>query len=106
MAAARLVVQLPVSESTDFDSLLDVENALALSLLKDRAAAVDGHQLGQGKFSIFIVPGAAPGTIVDRVRTALAQDGMLDGALIAMQASADDPYSVVWPDNYSGTFAL
>ena len=106
MAAPRLVVQLPVSESTDFDSLIDIENALTLSFLKDRAATVDGHQLGLGKFNIFIVPRAAPEPVVDRVKSALAQDGMLDRALIAKQASANEPYSVVWPENYKVAFAL
>ena len=104
MAAERLVVQLPVSESTDFDSLIDFENALTLSFLKDKAAAVDGHEIGQGWFNVFIVPRAAPESIVERVKALLAQMGMLDNALIARRANPHDQYAVIWPDNYRGAF--
>ena len=106
MAAERLVVQLPVSESTDFDSLIDLENALTLSFLKDRAATVDGHQLGQRKFNIFISPREASGPVVERVKAALAEGGVLEEALIAMRTGASGPYSAVWPDHYRGTFTL
>jgi hypothetical protein len=104
MAAERLVVQLPVSESTDFDSLIDLENALTLSFLKDKAAAVDGHEIGQGWFNVFIVPRAAPEPIVDRVKALLAQMGVLDNARIARRADPQERYAVIWPDNFRGTF--
>ena len=106
MVAERLVVQLPVSESTDFDSLIDIENALTIAFLDDRAAAVEGHQLGQGRFNLFIAPAAAPGPVVDRLKAALAHDGMPKGTVIARRAGAHEPFVVVWPADYSGTFVL
>ncbi len=105
-ADERLVVQLPLSESTDFDELIEIENTLTLSFLKDRAAAMDGHALGDGRFNIFVVPRAASGAVIARIKASLAESGLLDEALIARRTNAQEPYSVVWPHGYRGTFEL
>ena len=102
----RLVVQLPLSESTDFDELIEIENTLTLSFLNDRAAAMDGHALGERTFNIFVVPRAAWGAVIARIKASLAESGLLDEALIARRTNAQEPYSVVWPDDYRGTFEL
>jgi hypothetical protein len=102
----RIVVQLPLSESTDFDELIEIENTLTLSFLKDRAAAVHGHALGDGSFNIFVVPRAASGAVIARIKASLAESGLLDEALIAKRTNAQEPYSVVWPHGYRGTFEL
>jgi hypothetical protein len=104
--ARMIVVQLPLSESTDFDEPIDIENRLTLSFLKDRAAAVDGHALAGGNFNIFIMPHADPGAIIDRIKASLAESGVLDEAIIARRRSAQEAYSVVWPHGYRGTFEL
>ena len=106
MAGERLVVQLPISASTDFDELLDIENTLTLAFLEDRTAVVDGHALKGKAFSVFIVPRADPDAIVDRVKATLAESGVLDEALIARQGSAAAAWSVVWPAGYTGTFEI
>ena len=102
MAGERLVVQLPISGSTDFDELLEIENALTLAFLEDRTAIVDGHALKGEVFSVFIVSRADPGAIVDRVKVTLAERGVLDEALIARQGSAVEAWSVVWPAGSAG----
>jgi len=106
MSDDRLVVQLSLSESTDFDELLDVENTLTLAFLKDRAAMVDGHALKGKAFNIFIVPRADPGAVMDRVRASLADSGLLDEAVIARRVGGADAWSVVWPAGYSGVFEV
>ena len=102
----RLVVQLPLSEATDFDELIDIENTLTLAFLKDRAGAVDGHALGKRSFNIFVVPRAGPDTVIDRIKKSLAESGVLDEALIGRRTSAREPYAVVWPDGYRGKLEL
>lgn len=104
MSDERLVVQLTLSESTDFDELLDIENQLTLAFLRDRAALVDGHAMAGKAFSIFVVPRAAPDSVVDRIKAALAESGLLEEALIARRASAAEAWSVVWPAGYTGRF--
>ena len=104
MSDERLAVQLSLSESTDFDELLDIENRLTLAFLKDRAATVDGHALAGKAFSIFVVPRADPDGVLERIKTALAESGVLDEALIARRAGAAETWSVVWPAGYEGRF--
>src|SRR6185503_8438617 len=103
MSDERIVVQLPLSGSTDFDELIDIENALTLAFLKDRAAAVESHTLSGKAFNISIAPRADPSAVVDRIKAALAESGVLDEALIGTRSTAKEPYSVVWPAGYKGT---
>ncbi len=105
MSEAQLVVQLPVSASTDFDELIDIENSLTLAFLKDRIATVEGHTLAGSAFNIFIVPRDRE-TIVARVKAVLADSGVLDEAIIATRSSAKGPCSIVWPEGYSGTIEI
>ena len=103
MPDERLVVRLSLSESTDFDELLDVENTLTLAFLKDRAAMVDGHALKGKALDIFIAPRGDADAVVDRVKASLAASGVLDEAIIARRASGAG-WSVVWPGGYNGKF--
>jgi len=47
----QLVLQFSISERTDFDALLSLENVLQIVLGSDHA--VDGHDLGSSEFNIF-----------------------------------------------------
>ena len=104
MADERLVIQLSLSGSTDFDELLDIENTLTLAFLKDRTAIVDGHALKGKAFNIFIVPRGDAGAVLDRVKAALAESGVLDEAIIARRTGGEGVWSVVWPAGYRGKF--
>jgi len=104
MSDERWVVQLSLSDSTDFDELLDIENKLTLAFLKDRAAAVDGHALAGKAFNIYVVPRAAPDAVLEQIKAALAGSGVLDEALIARRTGAVEAWSVVWPIGYAGRF--
>lgn len=102
----QLVVQLAVSESTDFDSLINVENGIIQMFEQDHGALVDGHDIGQGRFNIFIRPSASWASVLGRVRAFLEFRGFADHAVVARRASATERYEVVWPADYRGTFEL
>jgi hypothetical protein len=105
-ASDQLVVQLPLSEATDFDSLIGIENGLIELFKKNHGAHVDGHDIGQGRFNIFIVPDESWAPALGRIRAFLEFRGMLDGALIAWRPGGGEDYEVVWPTDYGGTFEL
>lgn len=48
----QLVLQFSISDTTDFDELIDLEGQLILTL-RD-AHIVDGHDFGSGEMNIFI----------------------------------------------------
>jgi hypothetical protein len=99
----QLVVQLRVSESTDFDSLISVENGIIQMFERDHGAVVDGHDIGKGRFNIFIHPNGSWAPIVGRVRAFLEFQGVHD-AVVARRPNATEQYEVVWPTDYQGTF--
>jgi hypothetical protein len=81
--AIRIAIQLPLSESTDFDSLIGVEEGLADVLKGQGGVEVDGHDIGQGKFNIYVLSEAPPAPLLGRIRAYLEFRGLLDQATIA-----------------------
>jgi hypothetical protein len=48
----QLVIQFPVTEDFDFDSILELETRLSLEMGEDYV--VDGHDFGAGEINIYI----------------------------------------------------
>lgn len=106
MSRNQLIVQLLVEDSTSFDDLLRVEETLVQAFLQNNFAEVDGHDIGQGKFNIFIYPKGAWGPVLERVYAFLRLRGVLDKALVVKRLKASEKYVVVWPERFAGTFSL
>jgi hypothetical protein len=85
---ARIVIELPLSESTDFDSLIGVEEGLADVLKGQGGVEVEGHDIGQGKFNIYVVCEAPPAPLIGRIRAYLEFRGLLGEAIIATRPLA------------------
>src|SRR3977135_3028848 len=103
MGESQLAVQFPITDSTDFDSLIHIEDELTLAFVGDKSAIVDGHDIGQGKFNVFVIPKAPLDSVVDRIKAVLEEIGVLDDATIAHRATSQGGYSVVWPEPHWGT---
>ncbi len=106
MSKNQLIVQLPLSDSTNFDSLIHVEETLIQAFSQNNLAEVDGHDFGEGKFNIFIFPKGAWGPVIERVQAFLKLRGVLGSALIVKRLKSSERYVVVWPENFSGSFSL
>jgi hypothetical protein len=106
MTKNQLIVQLPVTESSDFDALINVEETLIQAFSQNNLAEVDGHDIGEGKFNIFIFPNGSWGPVIERVQAFLKLRGVLNEALIVKRLKSSERYVVVWPDKYSGEFKL
>ncbi len=106
MTKNQLIVQLPVNESTDFDALIHVEETLIQAFSQNNLAEVDGHDIGEGKFNIFIFPKGSWGPVIERVHAFLKLRGVLNKALIVKRLRSSERYVVVWPDKYNGEFKL
>jgi hypothetical protein len=102
----QLIIQLPVGASTNFDSLMHVEETLIQAFSQNGLANVDGHDFGQGKFNIFIYPKGAWRPVLERVFAFLKLRGVLSDALVVKRLKSSEKYVVVWPEDFSGTFSL
>jgi hypothetical protein len=97
MEGDQLIVQLSVSESTDFDSLIRIEDSLSQAFEQNRCATVDRHDIGQGRFNIFISPKDAWESVIVRVKAVLQTRGVLSSALIVKRLKSSEGDVVVWP---------
>jgi hypothetical protein len=71
MSRNQLIIQLPFLSPDDWDTLLDVEETLIQAFSQNNVAMVDGHDVGQEKFNIFIFPKGAWAPVLERVYACL-----------------------------------
>src|SRR5262245_5652929 len=103
----KIIVQLKVDASTDFDDLIGVEEALLLDLQQVPGVDVDGHDIGQGRFNVFIhLNGSVWEPALSRTIATLERLRLLHGSLVAKFTDATESYDVVHPDAFSGSFEL
>ena len=102
----QVAVQFVIDDSTDFDSMIHIEDMLKVVFLADASAVVDGHDIGQGRFNIFLLTKASLDSVVDRIKVALDDLGVLKDATIAHRPTSGSGYAVVWPEQHRGTFEL
>jgi hypothetical protein len=99
----KIIVQFVLGDDTDFDELLNIEAALGLALLQDRSAVVDGHDIGEGRFNIYIHPQGGWEPALGHVIEALKSLDCLDDATVAKET---DGFEVVWPKGHVRRFTL
>lgn len=106
MSRNQLIVQLPITESTSLDSLLHVEETLVQAFSQNSFAEVDGHDIGDGRFNIYIYPTDTWGPVIERVYAFLKLRGVLKTALVVKRLKRSEKHVVVWPEQFKGTFEL
>jgi hypothetical protein len=102
----RLVVQLPIDGDTDFDVLLHVEETLSRTFGLEGHAQVDGHEIGEDRFSILICASPPSEPTLARIKELLEGLGVLPSALVAGFHPATDSYEVLYPAGHVGEFII
>lgn len=106
MGKNRVVIQFRADDSTDLDRLFQIEETLVQAFSQSYDGIVDGHDIGQGKFNIFIIPSSSWGPVLERVGAFLKLRGALSDAVVAKFHGKTERYEVVHPAGHSGDFAL
>ena len=106
MSRDQLVVQLPVTEATDFDMLLFVEETLFRGFPRNDIAEVERHDFSDGRFNLFIFPKGPRAPVIERIVAALKLRGVDSAALIAGRLEEQGPYTVIWPEHHKSAFTL
>ena len=106
MSRNQLIVQFRTSEGSDFDKLLHIEETLISAFSQNSFAVVDGHDVGEGRFNIYIYPTGAWKPVIERVEAFLKLRGALKDAMIVKRMKVSEKFVVVWPRGFDGTFAL
>jgi hypothetical protein len=91
-----LVLQWRATSEADFDSLIDVEDALE-SDLDDNLGYVDGHDFGSGEMNIFIHTDF-PRDAFQAAQSMLISNPRRADLRAAFRSSDGDQYTVLWPE--------
>jgi len=102
----KLIVQLPIDANTDFDGLIEIEEALIRALAMNRTAEVDGHDIGEGKFNVYIHLRKDWEPALAQVTETLDKLQLLPRAVVAKFHGTTEGYEVVRPDSFTGNFSL
>ena len=102
----KVIVQFAVAEDTDFDQFIDIEEALIGEFLGDRANEVDGHDIGEGRFNIYVHVSEGWELALTRITAVLVRLGLLSKAIVVKYHGSTEEYEVVQPESYGGKFAL
>src|SRR5262245_23254635 len=105
MSMKQLIVQFACTQISDYDRFMQVEETLIQAFSQNDYAEVDGHDVGQGRFNIYILPKGAWGPVIERVEAFLKLRGVLNEALIVKQLESEK-YIVVWPKDFDGNFEV
>lgn len=102
----KVVVQFKTDAAADFDRLLHIEETLLQAFSQCNDGFVDGHDIGQGTFNIFIHVRGSWASVLQRVEAFLKLRGALEAATIVKFHGKTERYQVVHPVTYGGEFAL
>jgi len=102
----KVIVQLKADASTDLDRLFHIEETLFQAFSQCNDGYVDGHDIGEGKFNIFIHVRGSWSSVVERVQAFLKLRNALGDAVVVKFHGKTERYQVVHPANYRGDFAL
>ena len=108
MAGLRntIVVQFKTDgRISDWDRLIEIEEALIQGFSQNNQAEVDGHDFGSGTMNIFIFPRAAWGPAIEIVLAYLKLRNALSDALVIKRLKSGK-HVVVWPEGFEGEFEL
>ena len=91
----QLVLQFPAQSTADYDTLVEMEEAL-IGGLGDRGD-VDGHDFGQGAMNVFIWTEDAPRTFAAAQRL-LADNPLMRSLAAGYREEDGDVYTPLWPE--------
>ena len=106
MATNKVIVQFRADTPRDLDRLYQVEETLFQAFSQSKDGIVDGHDIGQGKFNIFINVRSSWSPVLERVHAFLKLRGVLEEAVVVKFHSKSEHYQVVHPSSHPSGFAL
>jgi hypothetical protein len=106
MSRNRVIVQFKVADVGDYERYVAIEDSLLQAFSQSDDGVVDGHDIGNAKFNIYIRPRRSWGPVLERVKAFLELRGALKDAVIAKLHGKTDQYQVVHPSTYCGEFSI
>src|SRR6476620_11139902 len=106
MGVDKVIVQFRTGASSELDRLFHIEETLVQAFSQSNDGFVDGHDVGQVTFNIFIHPRKSWGPVLEKVEAFLKLRGALGEAVIVKFHGKTERYQVVHPARYAHEFTL
>ena len=106
MSSKKVIVQFPVADASDLDRWFGIEETLHQAFGQANDGYVDGHDVGDGRFNIYINVKSSWGPVLDRIDAFLKLKGASKEATVAKFHSKTERYEVVRPLPFEGTFSI
>jgi hypothetical protein len=97
----QLVLQFPLSDPTDFDTMIVLEDTLIREL--GNKASVDGHDAGSGQMNIFIHTND-PKHIFESLLLSHGSDRLFSQAKAGYRGFGTENFTALWPNEFKGIF--
>ena len=99
----QLVLQFPGTSQADYGALIRLEDKL-IETLED-SCDVDGHDIGLGGANIFVLTDDPQHSLAKALPILESHKGF-SSMRAAYRAFDDDEYTVLWPRDFQGKFAV
>ena len=99
----QLVLQFDASSRQEHERLAMLEDDFVEQL--EDSAEVDGHEVGDVAFHIFITTGS-PAKTFDRLKPLLAERSLIHQVMAAYRHVDEDDYKILWPKEPTRPFLL
>jgi hypothetical protein len=99
----QLVLQFPGVSAAHFEALVTLEDDLVAAL--GDAADVDGHDIGSEEANIFVLTDNPQDTFAKALPLLMSRAGFASMRAAFREVAGED-YTVLWPRNFQGAFAV
>jgi len=102
----QLVLQFQGDDDDTLDKVIDLEDRLIEALGASTTAEVDGHETGDGVINLILLARNAA-KVWEKIEPIVEEaSDELDINAVAFRALNGDDFTVLWPVDYEGEFAL
>lgn len=106
MSTKKVIVQFPFVDAADLDRWFKIEETLHQAFSQANDGYVDGHDIGEGRFNIYVHVRSAWGPVLERIDAFLKLKAVSGAATVAKFHPKAERYEVVRPIPFEGKFSI
>jgi hypothetical protein len=106
VSTKKVIVQFSFADPAELDRWFKIEETLHQAFEQANDGYVDGHEVGEGRFNIYIHVRSVWGPVLERVDAFLRLKGASGAATVVKFHPKTERYEVVRPLSFEGNFSI
>lgn len=102
----QVIVQFHIADKFDLDRCYEIDEALDQAFSHTSDGVVDGHDVGEGRFNIYIDIQSSWEPVLERIDALLILKGAKSKATIVKFHPETERYEIVSPPSFDGVFTI